>query len=70
MRELVSKFDYVVVDTPAAVYGADAAVIAARCGAALVVARKDKGRVADLQDMVANLAETPTKLAGVIVNEF
>lgn len=70
MRELVSKFDYVVVDTPAAVYGADAAVIAARCGAALVVARKDKGRVADLQDMVANLAETPTKLSGVIVNEF
>ena len=41
MRELASKFDYVVVDTPAAVYGADAAVIAARCGTALVIARKD-----------------------------
>ena len=40
MRELTSKFDHVVVDTPAAEYGADAAVIAARCGAALVVARK------------------------------
>jgi len=70
MRELTSKFDYVLVDTPAAVYGADANVIAARCGAALVVVRKDKGRVADLQDMVANLAETTTKLPGVIVNEF
>ncbi len=40
ISELMSKFDHVVVDTPAAVYGADAGVIAAKCGAALVVARK------------------------------
>lgn len=70
MRELVTKFDHVVVDTPAARYGSDSAVIAARCGAALVVARKHKGRVAELQDLVANLAETPAKLAGVVFNEF
>ncbi len=38
MRELADKFDQVVVDTPAAVYGTDAAVIAARCGSVLVVA--------------------------------
>lgn len=69
MRELLSKFDQVVVDTPAAQYGSDSAVIAARCGAALVVARKDKAQVASLQDLVANLAETPTALAGVVFNE-
>lgn len=69
MRELLSKFDYVVVDTPAACYGSDSAVIAARCGAAIVVARKDRGRVAALQDLVANLAETPAVLAGVTYNE-
>ena len=34
IRELLSKFDHVVVDTPAAQYGSDCAVIAARCGAA------------------------------------
>ena len=56
--------------TPAACYGSDAAVIAARCGAALVVARKNKGRVEALQDLVANLSETPAKLAGVVYNEF
>ena len=39
MRGLASKFGYGVVDTPAAVYGADAAVLAARCGTALVSAR-------------------------------
>ena len=70
IRELVSKFDYVVVDTPAAAYGSDSAVIAARCGAALLVARKDKGRIAALQAMAGNLAETPVLVAGVVFNEF
>ncbi len=70
IRELVSKFDHVVVDTPAAVYGADAAVIAARCGAALVLARKDASRADALREMVASLAGTPVQMAGVVFNEF
>jgi len=70
IRELLAKFDHVVVDTPAARYGSDSAVIAARCGAALVVARKGKARVIALQDMVANLQESPAKITGVILNEF
>jgi chain length determinant protein tyrosine kinase EpsG len=69
MRELVAKFDHVVVDTPAAVFGADGAVIAARCGAALVVARRNKGRVAQLQELVGSMAGSTAKLAGVVVNE-
>ncbi len=70
VRELLAKFDHVVVDTPAAKYGSDSAVIAARCGAALVVARQGKSQVVSLQDLVANLSETPAKMVGVIVNEF
>lgn len=70
MRELAVKFDHVVVDTPAAIYGADSLVIAARCGAALLVARKDASRISRLGDLVGSLSGTPAKLAGVIVNEF
>jgi protein-tyrosine kinase len=70
MRELASKFDHVVVDTPAAVHGADASVIAARCGAALVIARKNASRVALLQELVASFSGSAVKLAGVVVNEF
>jgi chain length determinant protein tyrosine kinase EpsG len=70
IRELVSKFDHVVVDTPAAVYGADCAVIAARCGAALVIARKDASRADSLRELVASLAGAPVKMAGVVFNEF
>lgn len=70
IRELTAKFDHVVVDTPAAVYGSDAAVIAARCGAALVIARKNESQVGALQELVAALADTPAKLAGVVINEY
>lgn len=70
MREFVSKFDHVIVDTPAAVYGSDAAVIAAKCGAALVIARKDASRLGTLQDLVITLSESSAKIAGVIMNEY
>jgi chain length determinant protein tyrosine kinase EpsG len=70
MRELAAKFDHVIVDTPAAEYGADCGVIASRCGAALVIARRDESRVAALQDLVAYLGEGSTKVAGVVFNEF
>jgi len=70
MRELNGKFDHIVVDTPAAAHGADAAVVAARCGAALVLARKDASRVAGLEDLVASLTGSGVQLVGAIVNEF
>lgn len=70
MRELTSKFDYVVADTPAAVFGSDASVVAARCGAALAIARKGTSRMGALEDLMAGLSTTPVKLAGVVVNEF
>ncbi|MCV2349271.1 polysaccharide biosynthesis tyrosine autokinase [Paucibacter sp. Y2R2-4] len=69
MQELVNKFDYVIVDTPAASFGADFAVIAARCGAALALARKDKTSVDALKDMSAVLNNTPGSLVGVVMNE-
>jgi len=70
IRELTAKFDHVVVDTPAMMYGVDAQVVAARCGAALVVARKDQSRVAALQQLVAALSQSPARIAGVILNEY
>jgi protein-tyrosine kinase len=70
IRELTSKFDHVIVDTPALIYGSDATVIAARCGSAIVIARRNESRVGALQDLVAMLSGTPAKLAGVIMNDY
>jgi capsular exopolysaccharide synthesis family protein len=70
MKELTSRFDYVVVDTASSAYGADAAVAAVRCGTALVIARRNESRVGALQDMVASLTGSSVRLAGVVMNEF
>ncbi|WIT10049.1 polysaccharide biosynthesis tyrosine autokinase [Paucibacter sediminis] len=69
MRELCAKFDHVVVDTAAGSLGADACMVAARCGAALVLTRKDASKVDDLQDLVASLSGSSVQLVGAILNE-
>ena len=70
VRELASKFDHVVIDTAAASQGADGCVVAAKCGAALVLTRKHENKVAALQDLVASLAGSSVQLLGAVVNEF
>ena len=70
MGELVRKFDHVIVDTPAAEYGSDAVAIAGKCGSALALARKDRTRVNQLDELVASTTASAAKMAGVIVNEF
>jgi chain length determinant protein tyrosine kinase EpsG len=70
LREMLSKFDHVIVDTPAAAHGADARVIAARAGVALVVGRKGRSRMRPLQDLVKKLSNSPALVAGVVMNEY
>jgi protein-tyrosine kinase len=70
LREVSIKFDHVIVDTPASVFGSDGVVIASRCGSALVVSRKDANKIQNLQDLVAGLQAGQVRLAGVIMNEL
>ncbi|MBK1712495.1 polysaccharide biosynthesis tyrosine autokinase [Rubrivivax gelatinosus] len=70
MRELTAKFDHVVVDTPAAVHGADASVIAGRCGAALLIARQHRARVDDLSDLAGAIVGSAVRMVGIVVNEY
>ena len=70
MHELTAKFDYVLVDTPAAQYGADASVIANRCGASLLMTRRDISRMAAVEEMMVELAEDQPKLAGFVLNTY
>ena len=55
LADVVGKFEHVVVDTPAMSLGMDAAVIAAACGAALMVLRPGKSSLAAAQDLMASL---------------
>ncbi len=69
IKELVSKFDQVVVDTPAATLGSDGQIIAARCGAVLGVARKHVTQVRALQELTAAIGQTAAEMIGFVVNE-
>lgn len=69
MQELLNRFAHVVVDTPAAEHGADGRVLAARCGAALIIGRRDRTRMDAIQSLVQQIARSHAKIAGVMLNE-
>lgn len=70
VHELLTKFDHVVVDTPAATHGSDCRVIATKCGAALIVGRKGTSRMQSMVSLTNAVTRGPIKLAGVVMNEY
>lgn len=69
MQELMGKFDHIVVDTPAASSGADARVIASRCGAALLLGRRGRTRMRSIEPLLHAL-QGVTRVAGVTMNDY
>lgn len=69
LNELSSKFDYIVVDTPAAVHGSDARVIAGACGAALVMGSKGNSRLAPMNKLIHDIKRATGQVIGVVMNE-
>lgn len=69
MKELKRRFDRIIVDTPAATYGTDSAVISAKCGASLIIARNNASRVHALQDLVSTIKMGNTQIVGTVINQ-
>ena len=63
------KFERVVLDTSAASRGADGRIVAARCTASIVVARRHETRMEGLARLLEALERGPTRLAGIVMNE-
>lgn len=70
IRELRTKFDRIIVDTPAASCGADSAVVAAKCGAALLLARRNHSSVEAMQALLGTVSMGSTRVVGTILNEY
>lgn len=70
IAELLRKFDYVVVDTPAASHGADARVTAAKCGASLALGRKGVTHAKDMEALTLALGKGCARFAGAVLNEY
>lgn len=70
IESVLPKFDYVIVDTPAATHGADARVIAAKSGAALVVGRSGLTHVVPMKTLCDSLKKSCEVFAGVLLNDY
>ncbi len=70
LQDLRERFDVVLIDTPAGQRSADAATIAARAGAAIVVGRKHYTATPRLHTLVESLRHTGTFVVGAVLNEF
>jgi len=69
LHEMLSKFDHVVLDSPADALGGDARLIAAKAGAALVVGRKGQSSISTLRQLLGRLENGPAEVAGVLLNQ-
>lgn len=69
INDLLNKFDHIVVDTPGATNGSDSRVIAAKCGAALVIGRRHRTKMDGLEKLGFGLARSGIRLAGMVINE-
>lgn len=69
LNELSRKFDYIFVDTPAAVHGSDARVIAGACGTAMVIGRKGESRLTPMHKLIKDIRRTSGHVFGVVMNE-
>src|SRR5262245_1892112 len=70
LRQLESDFDVILFDTPAAKLCADAQSVAFRAGSALVLSRKDHTRLADTNNLIAQLSETGARAVGTLLTAF
>jgi Mrp family chromosome partitioning ATPase len=68
LGSLVRDFDTIIIDTPATGGYADAHTIAARAGAALVMARKNLTSAGELQKLVRNLQQSGVEVVGSVLN--
>lgn len=68
MAALQSSYDVILVDTPAAETCADAGTIAARAGAALLVACRDRSSVPRLAGLAEDLKQFGITIVGAVLN--
>jgi protein-tyrosine kinase len=68
LSSLRSSFDVILVDTPASAHCADASTVAARCGAALVVACRDSSSMPGVAALTEQLRQFGVAVVGAVLN--
>lgn len=68
LEHAARQHSVVIIDTPAAVRGSDAQLVAARASGALLVARCDRTRLGALERLQASIARSGSPIAGAVLN--
>lgn len=70
LEQAASRFEAVLIDTPAAGVFADAQTIAVRSSGALLVTRKHRTRLHEAEELAQALGRLSAHMVGVVINEF
>lgn len=70
LRELAADYDVILIDTPAGDVCSDAQLVAARAGAAVMVARQDHSHLKKLRNLMGLLTDARVHLVGTVLNEY
>jgi protein-tyrosine kinase len=70
LQQLQKQFDVILIDTPSADQGMEAQIISALSGGALLVVRKDKTQLNNLQLLKEALQDTGSQCLGAVLNDF
>ncbi|HZF24773.1 MAG TPA: chain length determinant protein tyrosine kinase EpsG [Steroidobacteraceae bacterium] len=67
-HELAEEYEFILLDSPAALRGSDAQLISARAGGALVVARENHTRLAEIDEVARRISGHGAKVVGTVLN--
>jgi protein-tyrosine kinase len=70
INKFASQFDVVIIDTPAARHTADAQIVAARAGAAVMLSRRNHTGEIPLQSTLKSLLDSRVKVVGSVINDY
>ena len=70
MAEAQSRFDVILFDTPPAKLYADMQSVTSQACGALVLARKNHSRIADIKDVIRDVTDTGAQVVGSVANTF
>jgi chain length determinant protein tyrosine kinase EpsG len=69
LTSFAEQYDLVILDTPATMEAADAQILAARAGAALIIARRNHTLHAELSAAMQNFVQSGVGVLGSVMNE-
>jgi protein-tyrosine kinase len=69
LKKMADKYRAIVIDTPPALAFADAQIVSARAQGCLLVTRRHRTKLADVEDVKRRLEPTGAQLLGAVINE-